>query len=189
MNPTESEQLGFDEPPEALHPIHMDSTSDKFIPAMSDSEMLAIAHIDQTVIPAPAIRVDDTVQRDLAANNCLQRGVPAVGNKFRVDLPMALENAKDDRFAGRSSASFSFHAARPKVRFLDFDLAPNGDWVSQNSAIRSRRARTYRLTVLRFTQSGEPFVRPLQPRPGIARVGEIATSKFEHGWRTDFPLS
>jgi len=139
MNPPESEQPHFGNPPEALNPIDMDSAPDKFIPPMIDPEMLAIPHIDQPIISAPPIRVDHTVQCDLPANNRLQRGFPAVRDELGVDLPMALENAKDDRFPVRPATSFPLNATRPKVGFIHFDLATE------------RR--------LRFTEFGNPLAK------------------------------
>ncbi len=105
MNPSKAEQPRFGKTPETLNPIHMDTASDKFIPAMIDPEMLPIAHINQPVIPSPPIRVDHTVQGDLPANNRLQRGFPAVRYEFRVDVPIALEDAKANSFAIGSTTS------------------------------------------------------------------------------------
>ncbi len=123
MYPAESEQPGFGEPPEALNPVYMDSTSDKLIPAMINPEMLTITHIDQAIIASPSIGIDDAIQGDLPTNNRLQRGFPAIWDEFGVDLPIALENAKDNGFAVCPSSSFPFNAARPEVRFINFDLA------------------------------------------------------------------
>ena len=123
VNSTESKQPSFGKTPEALNPVHVDAASNKFILPMIDSKMLPIAHVDQTVIATPPIRIDYTVQGDLAANNRLQRGFSAVGNKFRVDLSVALENAKDDGFPIRPAASLPFNTARPKVGLINFDLA------------------------------------------------------------------
>ena len=123
LDPTESEQARFGKTPEALNPIHMDSASDKFILPMIDSKMFAIAHIDQPIVPTPSIRIDHTVKGNLATNNRLQCGFPAVSNEFGVDLPIALENAKDDRFAVGSTAPFPLDTSCAKIRFIHFDLA------------------------------------------------------------------
>ena len=101
----------------------MDSAADKLIPAMIDPGMLAIAHIHQPIKSAPPFEVNHTFQRDLAANNRLQRGVTTLWDDFGLDLTIALEDAKNDRFPIRPATSFSFNATRPKVGFINFNLA------------------------------------------------------------------
>lgn len=122
VDSSESEQAGFRKAPESFNPIHMRSAAHKFILAMIHPEMFAISHIDQAIIPSPPIRIDHTVQGNLATNNGLQCGFSAVRDEFSVDLAIPLENPKDDSFAIGSSSSFPFDAARAKVRLIDLDL-------------------------------------------------------------------
>ena len=114
VDPTESEEPRFCQAPEALNSFPMHPASHKFIFAMIDPEVFTISHIDQAIIPSPPIRIDHTVQGHLAPNHRLQRGCSAVGDQLGVDLPMALEEPKDDGFAVRPSPPFAFNRLRPR---------------------------------------------------------------------------
>ena len=123
VDPAKTDETGFRIAPESFNPVHMRTTSDKFIFAVIDAEMFSLSHIDQPVIASPPIRIAHTVHGNLPTNNRLQRRLSAVRDKFRVDLSIALENPKDDRLAVRPSSAFPFNAARSKGRFIDFDFA------------------------------------------------------------------
>ena len=119
----ENGRAGLWHSPKILNAIHLRTTSDEFIVAVIDAKVPPISDIDQAVIAPPPIRIDHTIHGHLPSNNRLQRGFSAVRDQFRVDLSIALENPKDDRFAIRSSAALPFNPTRPKGRFISFDLA------------------------------------------------------------------
>ena len=126
MDPSETDETSFCIPPEAFDPIHMRAAADKLIFAMIDAEMFPIPDIDQPIVPAPSVRINDAIQGDLPSNAPLQRGFSAIRDEFRVDVPIALENPKDDGFSIRPAAPFAFDAPRANVGFIDFDLAAKG---------------------------------------------------------------
>jgi len=70
--------------PEAFNPIDVSTTFGKFVLAVIDAQMLAITDIDQAVIAAPAVRVDDAFQFDSAPYHRLQRGFGAIWNDLRA---------------------------------------------------------------------------------------------------------
>jgi hypothetical protein len=126
VDPSESEETRFRKAPEAFHPVHMCATPHKFIFAMINPEMFAVPHINQAILPPPPIRIDHTVQGDLASNNRLQCGFSTVMDQFGVDLTVPLENAKDNCFPIRPSYPFSFEASCAKIGFIDFHLSAEG---------------------------------------------------------------
>jgi len=123
MDPPETDKPSFRAPQEAFNPVHMRSPPDKLILAMIDSKISNIPDIDQSILPAPPVRIDHAVQGDLPANNRLQRGFSAVRNEFRVDLLIPLEDPKDNGFPIRPAAPFSFDPSSPKVGFIDFHFS------------------------------------------------------------------
>ena len=54
-------QAAFGKAPEALDPVNVAMVINELVRAMVDSEVLRIADINQSVIAAPAIRVDDGI--------------------------------------------------------------------------------------------------------------------------------
>ncbi len=100
--------------PEALNTIDVVAAFGKFVVAVIDPKVLAITDINQAVITAPAVCIDDALQFDFAAYNRLSRGFRAILNDFRIDVTVPLKDAEDDRFAISAPASFPFDAARTK---------------------------------------------------------------------------
>lgn len=58
-HPVKLDQPALGTAPEALDAVDMHGAASEFIVAMIDPKMLVKAHIDQAVIAAPAISVDD----------------------------------------------------------------------------------------------------------------------------------
>ena len=93
---------------------------------MIDPEMPINPDIHQTVITPPAIRMDNAVGVDLAANNGLQRGFGCIRDDLGVDAVTALEQTKDDRFAACSTSTLATNAFGAKVGLIGFQLALKG---------------------------------------------------------------
>ena len=91
IHTSEPVQPGFGKAPEAFNAIDVGSTSDKFILPMINTQVLAIADIDQAVITAPTIRIDDAIQGNTAPDNSLVRGFTAVWDDLGVDTTVTLE--------------------------------------------------------------------------------------------------
>ena len=68
---TESKQARFGIPPETFNSIDVITAFGKFILAMINPELLTVTNIDQAIIAAPAVRVDDAFEFHSAANNRL----------------------------------------------------------------------------------------------------------------------
>ena len=116
-------QAPLSKAPEAFDAIDMCRASDKFIRAMIDSEVLRVADIDQAVIAAPPVTVDDGFGSYTTANNGLKCGLFAVGHDLRIDATVTLEDAEDDGLTRSSATAFAAHATRAEVAFIDFDFA------------------------------------------------------------------
>ena len=56
--PTKAKQALFGIPPEAFNSVDVITTFGKFVLAMINPKMLAVTHIDQTIIATPAARRD-----------------------------------------------------------------------------------------------------------------------------------
>ena len=123
---TKANQPTFGMPPEPFDPIDMSSTGNEFITAMIDPKMFAITNIDQAVITAPAIGINDAFQFDFAAYHRLERSFRAIWNDFRIDVTVPLKDAKDDRFTQSTTASFAFDTTCSKERFVDFNFSRKG---------------------------------------------------------------
>ena len=123
IHTSEPVQPGFGKAPEAFNAIDVGSTSDKFILPMINTQVLAIADIDQAVITAPTIRIDDAIQGNTAPDNSLVRGFTAVWDDLGVDTTVTLEYPKDSRLAECATSPFAFDSTGAEVRFIDFDFA------------------------------------------------------------------
>ena len=81
--------------PEAFDAVDLDSSFAELIVGMIDAEV-AIAEIDQTVVAAPAIGVDDGAEIHPAAVDALEGWPRAVRDDLGVDLALTLEDSEDD---------------------------------------------------------------------------------------------
>lgn len=115
-------QAMFSITPKRFDAVDVLRASGKFIATMTDSEMLAVSDINESVIPTPAIAMDDRRGRDTTANNGLQRRLFAVRDDLCIDLAIALQDAEDDGLATRSATALTAHATRPEVRLVNFDF-------------------------------------------------------------------
>ena len=68
---TEANKTTFRIAPETFDPINVSATFGKFVPAVIDTQVLAVANVDQTVITTPAVRIDDTIKFNFTAYNRL----------------------------------------------------------------------------------------------------------------------
>ena len=79
-----------------------------------NTKMLGIAEINQPVVATPAVAVDDALNGDLSPDDLLQSALPAVGDDFRVDPALPLEEAEDRLLEGAASPlSPALEAAYP----------------------------------------------------------------------------
>lgn len=119
---TEPGEPGFGETPEALDAVDVGLPLSELVPAVVDSQVLAIADIDQAVVTSPIVGVDHALGFHFASYNRLQRGFGAVGHDLGVDLAIALEYAEDDRLARSATPALPLDVSSTEERFIDFDL-------------------------------------------------------------------
>src|SRR5262249_7770093 len=108
--------------PEAFDAVDVHGAFDELVIAVIDAEV-AIAEIDQAVVAAPAIGVDDGRDIDPTPDNALQRGSGAVWHDLGVDLPGALEDAEHDGLAIGSTTALATNIASAEPALIDFDDA------------------------------------------------------------------
>ena len=132
-HPSEFGQSEFSEAPETLNAVDMMCALHKLITPMMDSEVLRVSDIDQTVIAAPSIGVDDGSKRNATANNGLQCGLLAVRDNLRVNASVAFEDPKDDCFTRGSAPSLATDSSSTEVALVNARLR---NWKT------AKRART-----------------------------------------------
>src|SRR5712691_1374382 len=116
-------QAPFGVAPEAFDPINMMGSARKLIPTMIDAKMLRVTDINQSVIAAPAVGMDNSIQGHAPANYGLQRAFSTVRHDLGVNAAIALEDAEDDRLAGGATPALTTYPARSEVAFVHFDFA------------------------------------------------------------------
>ena len=117
-------EAGFGEAPEGLDAVCVRGAMDELVLSVADAEVAVEADVHQPVVAAPAVGVDHRRRVDFAADNGLQGLFRAIRDNFRVHLPAAFEQAKDNGFAARAPAPFAAHPPRAEVAFIQFDRTP-----------------------------------------------------------------
>jgi hypothetical protein len=105
---SETCQTGFGESPEAFDPVDMGVTGYKLVLSVVYPEVFPVSDVDQTIITAPSVGVDDALQADLSPNDRLKSVLGTVGNDLGIDLPVSLEETENDGLTERPSAPFPF---------------------------------------------------------------------------------
>ena len=77
-HPTKPGESGFGETPEALDAVDVGLPLGELVPAVVNSQVLAITDIDQAVVTAPVVGVDHALGFHFASYDRLQRGFGAV---------------------------------------------------------------------------------------------------------------
>src|SRR6516162_2097527 len=108
------------EAPEAFDAVDVHRAVGKLVVSMIDAQV-AVAEIDQAVVAAPAIGVDDGRDIDAAPDNALQRGSGAVRHDLGVDLSGALEDAEHDGLAVGAPATLAADVAGTEPALIDLD--------------------------------------------------------------------
>lgn len=74
-------QLGIG--PERFDAIDVGQIVGELVAGMVHPQVLDVPNVHQPVIAAPAIAVDDAIERDLATDHLLQRGFAGIGHDVR----------------------------------------------------------------------------------------------------------
>lgn len=85
--------------------------------------MLRVPDINQSIVAAPAVAVDDGINGDLAPNNGLKCSLFAVRDGLGIDTIVTFEKTEDDSLTAGPSATLTSDAMRAEVRLINFDLA------------------------------------------------------------------
>jgi hypothetical protein len=113
----------FGEAPETLDPIDVSPPSGELVVFMVDPEMLLEPDIDQAVVPAPKVRMDNGVETDFAPYNGLQGAFLAVRDDLCIDPSVPFEDAEDDCFATGTATPFPADPAAAEIRLVNFYLS------------------------------------------------------------------
>ena len=122
-NAVELLHSAFGKAPEAFDAVNMDTAIGKLVAGMIDAKMFLKTDINQSVIAAPFVRMNNNIGGNAAANNGLQSAFLAVGHNLGINPAVAFENAEDDRFARSTATTFATHPSGSEIRFIDFDLS------------------------------------------------------------------
>ena len=112
--------------PEALDAVDVCRASRELIAPVVNPEVLRVADIDEPVVAAPAVGVDDRVERHPTADYGQKRALPAVRHDLGVDAAVSFEDAEDDGLARGSAPTLAPHAPGAEVRLIHLDLAAEG---------------------------------------------------------------
>ena len=73
--------------PKRFNTVNMPRTTDKLIVTMMYPEMFGKTHVNQSLITAPTVGIDDTLDTDTTSNDLLQRCFGRIGNNPGINLP------------------------------------------------------------------------------------------------------
>ncbi len=120
-------QAAFGIRPETFYFVDVNIADSKNIVRVIDSQMFGITDIEQSVITAPAVRMNDRIQSNAPANNVLQRFLSRVRNNLSINFTVSLIDAEDDLLAAGSTPALASNAACSEIKLIDFDFA-TGKW-------------------------------------------------------------
>ena len=106
-NAIELLQPSFRTRPETFNTIDMTLVIGKLIVRMQHPEMLRVSNINQSIVAAPAVRVNHGLQRNMSTNHLLQRAFAAIRDDLGIDRPITFEDAEDDGLPTGSASTLS----------------------------------------------------------------------------------
>lgn len=106
--------------PKRLDTIDMPISIGKFIFTVMHPKVLIKTNVNQTIIPAPAIRVNQRIRRDTSSDNALQRSPGTIGHDFCLNLSVTFKQAKHNGFAISTYSTLASDAMSSKVRPIYF---------------------------------------------------------------------
>lgn len=78
-------QSSFGKRPETFYAVDVNIADSKDINRVIDSQMFRVTNINQTVITAPGVGMNDRIKRNTPANNRLQRLFLHIRDNFGID--------------------------------------------------------------------------------------------------------
>src|SRR5437016_4965454 len=82
--------------PETFYPVDMTLCISKHIVRVEHTKMLTVSDINQAIVAAPPVRVNDGLKGNMSANHLLQRAFAAIRDDLGIDRPITFEDAEDD---------------------------------------------------------------------------------------------
>ena len=119
--------------PEAFNAVDMRTGFGELIVRMVDAKVLGVADIDKPIVAGPAVRMDDAVQVNAAANRFAQSIFRHIGYDLGVDAVAPFEHPEDDGLVSCSASTLAPHPSRPEVGFIDFYFPPEGGFEIRNA--------------------------------------------------------
>lgn len=101
----------------------MISADGKLINRVRHAKIFFVTDINQSVIAALAVRINDALRSDSSANNCLQSRCAAIGDNLGINRTVTLKNPKDNRFTACSATALSAHSLCSEVTFVNLNRA------------------------------------------------------------------
>ena len=98
-------QANFGKAPEAFDAVDMIGADGKFIVRVVDPIVLLIAQIDDAVVGAKPVGMDNGSNINFAFDNRIKRFTSAVRNDLGINLSVSFIDAEDDRFTITSASS------------------------------------------------------------------------------------
>lgn len=102
--------------------------------------MLGVVGIDEALKASPAITMNDTFDRDMAAENLVQRRFTGIWDDFCIDPIIAFEDTENNGFRSSSTIAFAANSTWSEAGFIDFELSSEGA-VDPDSLTRRARIR------------------------------------------------
>lgn len=109
-------QSPFGETPERFNAIDVNAFPVREMLGLIDPEVLAIAYVNQPIIPPPAIGVNPRIRAYTFEDYLLKRFAAAVGNEFGVYLSVAFEYTKNWTLPGSPPPFMNTHFASDALR-------------------------------------------------------------------------
>ena len=116
-------QSSFGIRPKAFDPVNVNIANGENVVRVINSQVLGITDINQAVVTAPAVRMNDRIERDTPANNGLQCFSSRVRHDLGVNFAVSLVNTEDNLFAASPATALASDTPRAEIRFVNFDLA------------------------------------------------------------------
>ena len=90
---------------------------------MLDAEVFLVSQIDEPVITAPTIGMNDAFKVYTSTYDALEGGSGAIRNDLRIDVIIAFEQAENNSFPSGPTASDASYPTSAEVTFINLNLA------------------------------------------------------------------
>lgn len=125
-NAVELGKTAFGEGPECFDAVDVGASPGEAFGLFADPDVPVVANIDQAVIAAPIVRIDNGRRIDPAPDHPMKTGLRAIRDDLGVDPAAALEETEDRLLlgapAGGEAAILTALASRTEVALINFNL-------------------------------------------------------------------